>query len=193
VFGFDCDTVDITHPWKRIEENESPWTHLKMLADSTAVLYIGDDSSGTLRFRAVLADDYSDLVPFYEWDSLGAAPLSTNLTMAQANRIVGRGVKIVKDRFTRFLWSAEASRGFDTDELGYLDETIANGDTWPDPDEYGPFFARYDGQPPKIKKEEKQQVDPEPVDSNFFFDQVIDWTRRKLEDAYPDWPNRGKT
>jgi len=162
VFGFDCDTVDITHPWKRIEENESPWTHLKMLADSTAVLYIGDDSSGTLRFRAVLADDYSDLVPFYEWDSLGAAPLSTNLTMAQANRIVGRGVKIVKDRFTRFLWSGDASRAFNNDELGYLSETIANGDTWPDTDEYGPFFARYDGAKSKKSKPEVEVEDVEP-------------------------------
>lgn len=170
VFGFDCDTVSITHPWKRVEENDKAWTHLQTIADASAVLYIGDDSNGTLRFRAVLADDYSDFVPAYAFDSGDVQPgINTNLTMAQANRIVGRGVYIKKEEHTKFLWSAEGSRAFPTGATGYLSQSVGDGYTWPDDDFYGPFYAKYGPDIPKYKrKEDDESDDTESADVPFW-------------------------
>lgn len=166
--GFDIDAVTITHPWKRIEEGDRALDHLKSLADSTAPLYMGMDENGTLRYRAVLADDYADRVPAQSFSDTEIHPnLSTSPTVEQANSLIGHGAKIRKEGHDRNIWYAAASASFERDSLGSLEEVVTHiaehsSNTWPDPDEFGIFWARYNGNQP-IKLEAPPDPPPPTV------------------------------
>jgi hypothetical protein len=147
--GFDVDYVNVTHPWRRVEAGETVWSSLKRLANATAPLYLGFDENGTFRFRCVLATGYSDKVPRADFTEDDVEPgINTNLTMATANQVIGTGVRIIVPpagrQYYKPIWRATACGAFDIDATGtILEESIANGDSWPDPDTYGEFWARY--------------------------------------------------
>lgn len=184
-FGIDADYVATVHPWKRVDEGDSVWTHLKSLADASASSYVGMDECGTLKFRAVLATGYSDPVPHFVIDDSEVEPgFATNLTMAQANKIVGHGVKIVKDDYLKAMWFASATKAFATDSIGYIAEVVANGDTWPDPATYGVFWAQYDPDTPHYKFPESDPVAPDPWWATVI-ERVIGFIDRVLQGVGP--------
>ena len=143
--GFDTVEVDVTHPWKRVEEGIDIFTYVKGLADASASMYVGYDANGTFRFRAALETSFTDPIAIDTIDDETAlSPLYTSLTLVQANKIVGRGVIIKTQTKTWLLWDAISSGMFDIKEnSGYLNEAIANAATWPASATYGQFWAKY--------------------------------------------------
>ncbi len=140
--GFDAQSVAITHPWRRVDENVSLWKYLKDLGDSTIASYIGLSSAGCFRFRSRLATGYADPVPSGVLSTTRG--IGTSIDLQRKNKIVVHGVNIVKDSLIQIMWAATASHAFSASDDGTLAETVAAGDVWPDPDTYGvTFIARY--------------------------------------------------
>jgi hypothetical protein len=138
--GFDVDAVNITHPWAIVEEGESIWETLQDIGEATAARYIGIDSSGTFKFRSPLKTGYSDPSSIETiTDPMG---VSSTVDYETANKIVGSGVKIVKEQRSELLWSAEDSGAFASDYANIWGIDVANGATWPDTTEFGEFWAK---------------------------------------------------
>jgi len=93
--GFDVESVAITHPWRRVDENVSLWQYLKDIADSTVASYIGLNSAGAFRFRSRLSADYGDPVPMGTLSTTRG--IGTTIDLQRKNNIVVHGVHIIKN------------------------------------------------------------------------------------------------
>jgi len=142
ILGFDVQDVNIVHPWRRVEANVSLWDYEKELGDATIASYTGLNSAGTYRFRSRLSSDYSDPVPMgVLTETQGVA---VELDTQEANRIIVEGVKVTKMGNTSIVYDTKASRAFELDEFGSLDDDVAAAGTWPSTAIYGnEFVARY--------------------------------------------------
>jgi len=161
--GFDVQDVAITHPWRRVEANESLWEHVQDLGNATVASYIGLNSAGTLRYRSRLSSDYSDPVPMGTLQETQGA--SIGLEQSDANRLVIHGVHIGKAGYTGIVWDAGASRTFasSTDPVG-INESVSTGATWPSTSTYGnEFIARY-GE----SGEMQEPIEPEERDYSYY-------------------------
>lgn len=145
--GFDCDAVDISHPWKRIEEGSTVWNSLTELAAAAIPNYFGMNEAGTLELRAMLTNittnTYTD--PIAEED-IGEQDIMTDVgtfMRPKANRIIVRGSGYAEYTNKTCIWRATEMGNFDQGVDGRLNETVADGDKWPDPDEYEDFYAYY--------------------------------------------------
>lgn len=138
--GFDVDAVDITHPWAIVEEGVSIGEVLTDVGLAVAARYMGIDSSGTLKLRTPLKTGYSDPTPIETVDD--AMDVSASMDYETANKIIGHGIKIVKEQRAQILWSAEQSGAFDSDYANFWGIDMADGDDFPDPDEFGEFWAK---------------------------------------------------
>jgi len=142
IMGFDVESIAITHPWRRIDENMSMWGYLKGIDDATAGSYIGLNSAGTFKHRSRLATDYEDPIPYGTLTMTRG--LGTSIDLNSKNNIVVHGVNIVKDNLIQIVWEAGASHAFPLTDNGTINEAVAANGIWPDPDTYGDsFVARY--------------------------------------------------
>jgi hypothetical protein len=132
-------TDTFTHPWAVINPNESPWSVLKRIADATVALYIGMDASGCFKFRCVLGG-WADPETLETISEGLVGGVGTHLDSVSANRIIVRGVYIVKDEFEKYLWGGTATDLFNVSGESVRFD-VANGDQFPDPDTFGRFFA----------------------------------------------------
>jgi len=141
--GFDCDAVNIEHPWALVPRDTPIWEHLKELGDACGNMYLGLDECGTLKLRAKLKTGYSD--PSSLETITAVRNLSSEIVAAQANKLVGHGVKIKKLTNIVAMWMAEAAGNFDraTGSSKMISESVANGAYWPDATEYGDYWAKY--------------------------------------------------
>ena len=137
--GFDVQAVDIVHPWALVAEGDSPWAHLKEIADATVATYMGLDECGTLKFRSRLATGYTDPTSLETITQM--AQITAHLIPETANRIIVHGVDIKTHSDDLLLWTAEAVRTF-TQSGTFLYESIANGASWP-ATTMRPFWAKY--------------------------------------------------
>lgn len=142
--GFDCDAVDITHPWAIVDPNTTPWDYINDIADATIAMYLGMSADGTLTYRSKLVAGYSDPTPIETIDRL--MQIDTKLELPEANKIIIHGVDIVKQTTLKVLWSIRA-----TERLGseLVLEEILNGESWPecsdaDLDPYWATYSLYD-------------------------------------------------
>jgi hypothetical protein len=144
--GFYAEPVDVTHPWALIPRNTSIWEHIKQIGDAIGARAFGLDAAGAFRETSALGGwpDPDNLDTITEDDNVSVA---TAINASSANRIIIHGVRIVKAQNEQVIWTAKGSRFFqnastsESDEQPYI--TIANGDSYPDPDTYGRFIARY--------------------------------------------------
>ena len=145
--GFDCDAVDIQHPWKRIEEGTTIWDNLTSLAGAALPNYFGMNEAGTLELRAMLTNTttntYTDLIAeenITEDDIL----MNIGVILApRANRIIVKGSGYAKYTSKECIWRASDMGSFTQGDADDISESIANGDKWPDPDTYGEYYAYY--------------------------------------------------
>jgi len=130
--GFDCDAVNVTHPWALVPRDTPIWDHLKDLGDACGNMYLGLDECGTLKLRAKLKTGYSD--PSSLETITAVRSIETNIVAAQANKLVGHGVMIKKLTNVVAMWMAEAEGAFDkaTGSSKMISEEVANGAYWPD-------------------------------------------------------------
>jgi parallel beta-helix repeat protein len=150
-FGIDTGNVDYIHPWRRMEQNSTVWENLKSIGAGTGATYCGFDESGTLVNRAILDNGYSDPVPIDTVTDVGTDTnhilldgLNVFLDAAQANCLYGVGDRYGVGTEERLIWLGSASGAFDdTSGNNQINETVANGDYFPDPDTYGEFWAQY--------------------------------------------------
>ena len=142
--GFDVDTVAITHPWVLLEKFASPWTHMRKLAAASLAQYLGMDAAGTLKYRSRLKTGYADPTPLETIDS--GQHFAAVLEEQAANHIIIRGAKITKFSHVAEVWRASASGHFTTSENTgrLLNESVADGATWPSQTTYPEFYARYE-------------------------------------------------
>ena len=138
--GYDTDAAAITHPWALVKEGSNVWRQVKNLAIATIARYYGVDSSGAFVFKPGI-DEPADPSPILTLPTV-MTELDSQLQLQQANRIIVHGIKIVEDTHTQLVWSAKASRLFGDDADLVIE--IVNGEIWPDPDEYGELWAKYD-------------------------------------------------
>jgi len=144
ILGFDCDAVNITHPWVFIEEDDSLWTYLKDLGDACIADYLGLDSAGTMKLRSYLKTGYSDPSPILTISSV--LDVAANQEVDHANKIKVHGIKLKKDSDNFFggfnkVWDAEDAGLFSGGEKIKIE--IANAGTWPAAADYGEFWAKY--------------------------------------------------
>ena len=143
IMGFDVDAVNITHPWVLITAGKSIWEELQTLGDATTAMYNGIDEAGTYKFRSKLKTGYADPSSLETIDDAEIIDVSTEREEGQANKLVVRGIKIVKSANNEYVWSASATEQFGKDGKRWINETVANGSYWPDPATYGEFWAEY--------------------------------------------------
>lgn len=145
--GFDIDQVDIQHPWRRIEEGTTVWNNLSSLAGVTLPNYFGMNEAGTLELRAMLTNTttntYTDLIAE---EDITENDFLMNISVAlipRYNRIVVKGSGYAEYTNKTCIWRATEMGNFTQGDDGRINESIANGDKWPDPDTYGDFYAYY--------------------------------------------------
>ena len=151
-YGIDAGNVDYSHPYRRVDIGSTMWQHLKSIGNSFIPRYLGMTEAGTLKLMAVLDKDYSEPVPRYlTGDSDFRHNIVVNLDPKFGNRLYGTGIKIVKDSNIRLAWSAAGSGNF-TPGTGnqLIDEDVIDDGYWPDPNEYGEYWAEY-GTPGKFE------------------------------------------
>jgi hypothetical protein len=137
--GFDVDAVDVTHPWAVVDEGAPVWGYLKEIANASVCYYMGCDSAGTFKFRSRLKTGYADPASI-ETITDDFFNLTVYLSPVIANKILIGGIKIIKDGNSKYLWDARQTTLWETNLFGIV---LADGDTWPDPAEYGEFWAKY--------------------------------------------------
>lgn len=145
-FGFNTTTVDYIHPWRRMDRGTTVWKELQQLGDAIGAYYIGFDECGTLTTKGILEENYSDPTCQRMLDETEIRNnIRTRLTPARANKIIGHGVSIKKSSNLEFVWQATASDTWKDDEIsgGFaLNLSIANGDYFPDVDDYPEYWAQ---------------------------------------------------
>ena len=140
--GFDVDAVAYTHGWARVDKGENVWTYVRQLADAAGAYQCGFSEAGVFTFKCMLATGYSDPTAVETVDT--ATSVTAVLEPLQANKIVVRGVKILKDDAARVVWNAPAT-GLFTQAKGYpMFESVLNGNDFPDSTSYPEFVAAYD-------------------------------------------------
>jgi hypothetical protein len=139
--GFDVDDCNVIHPWALVKSETPIFDTLTEIADATAARYMGMDACGTFKYRTPLKASTSDPVALTTVSSISS--IDTVLDIAQANKVSVYGVRIVKDGYSRALWTAKDCDSFDKEQGGGIYETVANGATWPPTTEYGDFWAKY--------------------------------------------------
>jgi len=139
-FGIVTDNVNIIHPWKRLDRGATPGRLIN--AEKDAV--VGEtyfDEAGTLRLKSPFHEFYSDPVQMFLISV--AQTLGVSLIEAR-NRIEVHGVDIVKEIAEALVWMASATDVFPENALGFLNEAVASGATWPATATFGDeFVARY--------------------------------------------------
>ncbi len=139
--GIDSEAVNITHPWARMEEGETPWSHLKDISNATAAYKFGVDSSGTFTFRSLFGAGYP---PSSLETITSVSAVSASAAASAINKIVVHGAKIIKNDRITYLWIAPYTHElFDIDSAGNIREEILNGASWPNTTTYPQFWARY--------------------------------------------------
>lgn len=149
--GYDIVSVTDTHPWALVQSEYPVWSYMDEIATSTIARCMGFDWSGTFRYRSRFTEQESD--PNSIEDLLGddIHSLNIDINRKKYNKVVVRGAFYQtetgdpgnKNKATYMLWSASKSGLFPTGEN--LNETILDGDYFPDPTKYGDkFFAKYD-------------------------------------------------
>jgi len=148
--GFDADAVNITHGYALVAEEDSAWDHLQQIADATVAYYLGMDQAGTLRYRSPFATGYSDPTPAITI----SAPMSavTEISDEQANRIIVRGVEIVKDTGVREVWNAALTGDFNSLGSNFIYDNVLDGGVWPGDQ---PYWAKYANIVVRTKKTRK--------------------------------------
>jgi len=136
--GFDVDYVSIVHPYAVIDYGESPWEHLKDLANATAARYLGIDPCGCLRYRTPFATGYEDPTSLLTVDS--GSSIESQLLPVSVNKLVVHGNNIVKSTEINLLWTIRDSRLW-TEEMEGIE--LSDGEYWPDRTLVGPFWADY--------------------------------------------------
>lgn len=147
--GFDVDEVEDIHPWAVPEE---PWETLLDLADATAAWIMGIDSAGTFRFRSPFKPSYADPAPIGTLSSTWE--LASEIDDEQANSVVVRGIKIIKDTAVREVWNAIDSQ----EKVGGVSLTfhvLAAGGIYPEPTLWPDFWAKYESIVVTTKKTHK--------------------------------------
>jgi len=130
--GFDCDEVNITHPWALLPQGANVWKQLQLLGDAVGAMYIGLDESGTFKLRAKLKTGYTDPTSLETITDSQIAIIDTALEPTQANKIKVHGVKIKKHSNIVTLWNAAAAGVFGKGTGEIIAESVANGEDWPD-------------------------------------------------------------
>jgi hypothetical protein len=143
--GFDVEDAMIVHPFAVVEQGTKIWDYLTNIADATAARYFGFDACGTLKYRTPFKTGYADPSTLTTIDSV--VSVDSMMTIEQANKIIIHGVRIVKEQATSEVWSALKSSFFDRDANGYVYETVLDTSTWPAPNIYGEFWAKYEEGP----------------------------------------------
>jgi hypothetical protein len=144
--GFDVDDNSVIHPWALVRAQTPIWDTLTEIGDASAARYIGMDACGTFKYRTPFKASTSDPTPGTTITSLMS--VDSMIDVAQSNKLVVHGVKIVKDNYMRTLWTAKDCDSFDKTQGGSLYETVANGAVWPPTTDFGEFWANYDDKGP---------------------------------------------
>jgi len=171
--GFDVQSVAITHPWRRVEANESLWDYVKDLSNAT-VARSGLNSAGTFRYRSRLSSDYSDPVPMGTLTETMGVAVETETQ--EANRVVVHGANFVKHGGTKIMWDAQASNVWALSTENTLSESVSTGVTWPSTASYGnEFIAKY-GESGEYPEEEKSSYtyNPPVKEYNHAYDGAAD-------------------
>ena len=140
--GFNVDDVSIQHPWARADRGQNVWDIIKQLSDATMGYRVGFAECGVFEFKAILADGYADPTPIETISTAGGITATLNPLRANKIRILGTWVQ--KDTYERLVWAASATKAFQIDKSGTINQAVANGATWPPSTEYGEFVAKYD-------------------------------------------------
>jgi hypothetical protein len=140
--GFDCDVVNVEHPWVFIPATSSIWDQLKELGDACGPMYLGMDASGTMKLRAKLKIGYTDPSSLETLDDTVISGVDSVMEMARSNKIVGHGVNVAIGTAIQVVWMLEAVSEF-IKGGGKPNVTVTNGSYFPDPTTYGDVFAKY--------------------------------------------------
>jgi len=122
--------------WHQQEPDQSLWESLKDISVASGGRYLGLQSNGVFRFDCALAED-TDPETIKTLDDTEA--VATDLGNYKTNKLLVSGVNIIVYPTDVTVWNSLASGSFED-----ADYVVANGDTWPDPDEYGDFYAQYE-------------------------------------------------
>ncbi|MBU1777965.1 MAG: carbohydrate binding domain-containing protein, partial [Gammaproteobacteria bacterium] len=145
-FGFDTTTVDYIHPWRRMDKGTTVWKELQSLGDAIGAYYIGFDECGTLVAHGILEQNYSDPTCQSMLDETEIRnSLQVQLSPVSANKIIGHGDAIRKGTNLETVWMGTASDTWKDQETtgGYaLNISVANGDYFPDADDYPEYWAQ---------------------------------------------------
>ena len=141
--GFDTIESALTHPWATAYADKPIWNKLGDIAEAILARSMGVDWSGTIRYRSRYEEeDGADPSAIEDITDADVPDIGSNIERATHNHVVIHGAKIIKTTEKKLMWSAHGSSiGAYTKGKAIV---IADGDYWPDPDEYDDeFIAKF--------------------------------------------------
>ena len=195
VWGYDVDTVPFTHPWRRIERGQNLWGALRGLANGIGAIYFGPDEAGTFRSRSPLTTDFTEPEPRHVITSGTDVmePIHVD-RIERINRVIYHGVHIQKSPNTLIMWDARAGETFDgnVNNRASLNETVANGATWPTTTPYWATYGEHQyGVTPMDDEEEETEVDEGMSDLWLWFRAPFQVIAQFVRAAYNLFGNQG--
>lgn len=120
--AFDCDAVNVEHPYALVEKGQTAWDALKKIGDASIASYIGMSPDGVFNFKTRYNSD--DMPNMGDIEDFGG--IATSLDVQGANAVKVHGVIIDKEANPTTLWTASSASGFLKDEGSLLKHPITN-------------------------------------------------------------------
>jgi len=120
--AFDCDAVDVEHPYALVDRGSTAWDALKKIGDASIASYIGMSPDGVFEFK--VRYNSADMPNMGDIEDFGG--IATSLDVDGANAVRVHGVIIDKETNPTQLWTASEAAGFLTDEGGKLKHPITS-------------------------------------------------------------------
>jgi len=142
--GFDTIGSALTHPWAVAYSDKPIWGKLEDIAEAILARSMGVDWSGTMRYRSRYEEeDGEDPSAIEDITDADVPEISSNIERKTHNHVVIHGALIDKTTERKLLWSAFGTSLQNYSKGQFVPITIADGDYWPDPTIYGPYFAKF--------------------------------------------------
>lgn len=125
--AFDCDAVDVEHPYALVEQGQTTWDALKKIGDASIASYIGMSPDGVMQFKVRYnGDDMPNMGDVEDFGGVATSLEAQGANSIKVHGVIINGTSTSGATATKQIWSGEASGIFQTDAGNKILHPIAD-------------------------------------------------------------------